>query len=51
MSAMKKWWAVGLVIVLFVGGLAWKVIDVKNCSDEGGIVVAPLTGHQECARR
>jgi hypothetical protein len=48
---MKKWWLVGLIVILFAGGLAWKVFDVKNCTDEGGTVVAPLTAHQGCVRR
>jgi hypothetical protein len=48
---MTKWWIVGLVVVLFIGGLAWKLMDVKTCADDGGVVVAPLTAHQNCARR
>lgn len=51
MTAMKKWWLVGPVVILFVVGVAWKIMGVKNCTDEGGVVIAPITGHQECARR
>ena len=51
MGAMKKWWLVGLIVILFVGGLAWKVIDAKDCADRGNIIVASLTAHQDCVRR
>jgi hypothetical protein len=48
---MKKWWAVVAVVILFIAGLVWKVVAMINCTDEGGIAVAPLTGHQNCAER
>ena len=48
---MKKWLLFGLGVILFVVAVAWKVVGVKNCTDDGGIVIAPLTGHQECVRR
>jgi hypothetical protein len=48
---MRKWWLVGLVAIVFVAGLAWKISDVKNCTDAGGIAVAPLSGHQACVIR
>lgn len=49
--SMRKWWLVGLLSIVFFLGLAWKIIDVKYCTDEGGVVVAPLTGHQRCVSR
>jgi ABC-type polysaccharide/polyol phosphate export permease len=49
--AMKKWWMVGLVVILFLSGVVWRVVDVKNCTDQGGAILAPLTGHQECVKR
>ena len=51
MTAMKKWWMIVLIVVLFIGGLAWKLLDVGNCTDNGGVVITPLTGHQECVKR
>lgn len=50
-ALMRRWWLVGLVVLLFIAGLAWKLNDASNCSEVRGIVLALLTAHQECVRR
>ncbi|MET0308859.1 MAG: hypothetical protein ABW023_09155 [Sphingomonas sp.] len=34
---------------LLVGGLLWKIGNVNECTEYGGIVVAPMTRNQHCA--
>jgi hypothetical protein len=40
-----------VVLVLFIGGVVWKSLDAKECIDEGGLVLAPMTRHQHCVNQ
>ena len=35
-------------LVLFIGGVVWNSLDAKECMDEGGLILAPMTRHQHC---
>ena len=44
------WLVLGaLLLIGFIAGLVWKVIDIERCRDAGGIIVAPLMRDQHCA--
>lgn len=37
-------------VALLVAGVLWEILRADDCMDEGGIVVAPMTRFQSCAR-
>jgi hypothetical protein len=37
--------------VLLVAGVIWNVLEIKECSDRGGTVIAPTKRGQHCVDR
>ena len=39
----------GLLMVLgFVVGIVWMIVEVERCHDKGGMIVMPLSQHRLC---
>lgn len=50
--SMRRFYPLLLItafVVLLIGGTIWKFISAKECADNGGIVLAPMTRSQDCA--
>ena len=37
------------IVLLFAGGLLWKITSASQCMGDGGTVIGPMTRSQGCA--